>query len=167
MARKIFFSFHYERDIWRVNQIRNSWITQGISNSAAGWIDHATWEEVKKQRDAAIKRWIDNNLSGSSVTVVCIGAETAFRRYVQYEISRSIERGNGIIGIRVHSLKDKEGRVDAPGKNPFDQILSPSISLLVSGLPLSRQIPIFDWKLDNGYFNLADWVERAARAAGK
>ena len=23
MARRVFFSFHYQRDIWRVNQIRN------------------------------------------------------------------------------------------------------------------------------------------------
>lgn len=28
MARRVFFSFHYERDIWRANQVRNRWITK-------------------------------------------------------------------------------------------------------------------------------------------
>jgi len=28
MARKVFFSFHYERDIWRASIVRNSWVTK-------------------------------------------------------------------------------------------------------------------------------------------
>ena len=29
MARKIFFSFKYEDDVWRANQVKNSWVAQG------------------------------------------------------------------------------------------------------------------------------------------
>jgi hypothetical protein len=46
MARKIFFSFHYQRDLWRVNVVRNSGAIEGIS--AAGFHDESLWEETKK-----------------------------------------------------------------------------------------------------------------------
>ena len=76
MARHVFFSFHHQRDIWRVNQVRNSWITQG--NTVAGFWDDASWESVKKQGDQAIKAWINRQMKGTSVTVVLIGAENLY-----------------------------------------------------------------------------------------
>jgi hypothetical protein len=88
MATRVFFSFHYERDIWRASQIRNSWVTKP-DREAAGFWDAAAWEEVKKKGEEAIKRWIDKQLGGTSVTVVFIGAETSERKYVQYEINQS------------------------------------------------------------------------------
>ena len=72
MARKVFFSFHYERDVWRAGQIRNSWVTKPNRETAGFW-DSASWEEVKKKGEDAIHRWIDNQLNGTSVTVVLIG----------------------------------------------------------------------------------------------
>src|SRR3990167_10356932 len=68
MARRVFFSFHYERDIWRAGQIRNSWVTKPDRESAGFW-DSASWEEVKKKGEEAIQRWIDKQLEGTSVTV--------------------------------------------------------------------------------------------------
>ena len=29
MARRAFFSFHYQNDIWRVWNVRNSWVVNG------------------------------------------------------------------------------------------------------------------------------------------
>ena len=54
MARRVFFSFDYERDVWRVGQIRNSWVTKP-DREAAGFWDAAAWEEVKKKGEDAIK----------------------------------------------------------------------------------------------------------------
>ena len=116
MARKVFFSFHYERDLWRVNVVRNSGIIEGVS--AAGFRDQSLWEETKRQGDQAVKKLIDDGLSGTSVTVVLIGAETAARKYVSYEIEKSISRGNGLLGVRIHNIKDREGRTDPPGPIP-------------------------------------------------
>ena len=73
MARRVFFSFHYERDSWRAGQVRNSGAFKDIDD--AGYWDHAKWEEVKKKGDSAISKWIDDALKGSSVTVVLIGKE--------------------------------------------------------------------------------------------
>ncbi|MGH7856257.1 MAG: TIR domain-containing protein [Candidatus Binatia bacterium] len=78
MARRVFFSFHYERDNWRAGQVRNSWVTKPDRESAGFW-DAAAWEEVKKRGDDAIKRWIRDQMAGSSVTAVLIGRDTSTR----------------------------------------------------------------------------------------
>src|SRR5437867_4935474 len=97
MARRVFFSFHYERDNWRAGQVRNSWVTR--DREAAGFWDAAAWQEVKSRGDAAIRNWINEQLHGTSVTAVLIGAETASREYVLYEIKQSVARGNGLLDI--------------------------------------------------------------------
>lgn len=116
MAVRAFFSFHYQRDIWRVNIVRNSNVIEGAA--AAGWHDASLWEESKRKGDAAIKRLIDEGLRGTSVTVVCIGAQTANRRYVDYEIQRSHERGNYLLGLHISHLKDRHGQADTLGAVP-------------------------------------------------
>ena len=116
MARRVFFSFHYQRDIWRVNQIRS--ISNVTGCAAAGFQDASLWEEAKKKGDAAVKKLIDAGLQNTSVTVVFIGAKTAGRKFINYEIEKSIERGNGIVGIQIHHLKNQNGEVDSPGATP-------------------------------------------------
>lgn len=51
MAHKVFFSFHYERDIWRTNVVRNSGVVEG--SAAAGFHDASLWEEAKKKGDGS------------------------------------------------------------------------------------------------------------------
>src|SRR2546428_6298895 len=116
MPRKVFFSFHYERDIWRTNVVRNSGVVEG--SAAAGFYDASLWEEAKKKGDADVKKLIDKGLSGTSVTVVLIGAETSQRKYVDYEIEQSIARGNGLLGIYISGIKDSNGNTDFQGPAP-------------------------------------------------
>lgn len=144
-GRQTFFSFHYERDVWRASQVRNS--AKVDASAAAGWNDKSLWEEAKAKGDAAIKRLINDGLNGTSVTAVLIGAETASRRWVKYEIEQSIERGNGILGVRIHHLKDKDLKTDTQG-------------LVPSGVP-SNAVYTYE------FGKLAEWVEKAAVAAGK
>ena len=120
MARKVFFSFHYERDVWRTNVVRNSGIVEGTS--AAGFHDASLWEEAKKKGDADVKKLIDKGLGGTSVTVVLIGAETSKRKFVDYEIEQSIARGNGLLGIYISGIKDQNGNTDSQGPAPSELI---------------------------------------------
>ena len=106
MARRVFFSFHYETGIQRASQVRNSWVTKP-DREAAGFWDAAAWEEVTKKGEEAIERWIDKQLEGTSVTVILIGAETLERKYVQYEINQSWNKGNRLIGTYVLNLKEQ------------------------------------------------------------
>jgi hypothetical protein len=162
MARRAFFSFHYERDAWRAGQVRNSWVTK--DRESAGFWDSAAWEEVKKKTDAEIEKWIGTQLDGTSVTVVLIGAETSTRQYVGYEIKQSHNRGNGMLGIYIHNMKDVNGRPDTMGGNPFDnwQMEKDGTKTLFSSL-----YPTYDWVNNDGYNQLGSWIEAAARKAGR
>jgi hypothetical protein len=116
MSRTVFFSFHYQLDVWRVNQIRN--IGEVIGHAAAGFKDASLWEEAKKKGDAVIEKMIDDALHGTSVTVVFIGNRTSGRKFINYEIEQSIARGNGLVGIQIHHLKNQKGEVDGAGVTP-------------------------------------------------
>lgn len=148
MARRAFFSFHYERDIWRANVVRNSWVAQ--DRQAAGYFDASIWEEAKKKGDAAIKAMIDAALNNTTVTVVLVGQETSSRTYVKYEIDKSIARGNGLLGIRIEKIKNKDGSTDDAGANP-----------------LPSKYPVHLWNTDDGYSNMGKWIDAAAKAAGR
>lgn len=146
MARKVFFSFKY-KDVSRAMVVRNSWVTQG--KQAAGFIDKADFEEIKKQGDQAIKNWIDKQLEGTSVTVVLVGGETCDSRWVKYEIEKSIERGNGLLGVDISKIKDLQGDTsDRCGKIP-------------------KGYEFYLWFKDEGYKKLGSWIEEAAKAAGR
>src|SRR4051812_9975414 len=115
MARRAFFSFHYERDIHRSCVVRNSWRMQG--REAAGFFDSSLWETVKRQGEAAIKKAINEGLNNTSVTVVLVGAETSSRAWVKYEIDQSLNRGNGLVAVYINGVKDLSGKTDPKGAN--------------------------------------------------
>lgn len=146
MARSVFFSFKYE-DVSRAMVVRNSWVTQG--KKAAGFIDKADFEKVKKQGDNAIKNWIDKQLEGTSVTVILVGEKTCKSRWVKYEIEKSIERGNGLLGIDVSKIKDLQ-------KNTTERCGQ-----------LPKGYKFYLWNSEKGYENLGDWVGKSAKDAGK
>ena len=115
MARRVFFSFDY-RQVWKVNQIRG--MPNIIGTAAAGFEDASIWEEAKKKGDAAIKAMIDRALVNTSVTLVCVALGTKDRRYIKYEIDRSLEIGNGLVAIQIHELKDQNGNTGSAGAIP-------------------------------------------------
>ena len=80
----VFYSFHYGNDNWRVQQIRNISI---VAND--GSVASQDWEPVRYKSDAAIKKWIDAQMSYKRAVVVLIGSETSSRRWVKYEIQRA------------------------------------------------------------------------------
>lgn len=142
MARQVYFSFHYDRDAWRVAQVRNSQVISGYGKTP--FYDKAEWEKIKKQGDSAIKNWIETQMKGSSVTAVLIGKETAYRPWVKYEIQRSIELGKGLIGIDISKIKNQRGEQDERGPNP-----------------LPAGAPLYLWNKEEGYKNLGRWIDLA------
>jgi len=155
MAKRSFFSFHYNQDVWRAGVVRNSWVTQ--DREAAGFFDSAEWEKVKKKTDAEIEKWIDGQLMGTSVTVVLIGEKTYGRKWLNYEIRASWARGNGLLGIYIHGIEDKDGNTSSKGKNPFDQWTFKNKDDKVV------QIPVYNWVTDDGYKNLGTWIDKAPK----
>jgi hypothetical protein len=117
MARKCFFSFHYKPDVSRASQVRQIGSIEGSKP-----VSDNDWETVTKGGDAAIARWISAQLEGKSCTIVLVGSATANRKWINYEIVESWNRGLGVVGIRVHGLKDFSSNVSTPGANPFDSV---------------------------------------------
>jgi len=150
MARRVYFSFHYKGDVWRANQVRNSWVTRGIE--AAGFKDQAEFESVERQGPGAIERWIDKNLEGTSVTVILIGEETCYRKYVRYEVEQSKAKHNGIIFVKIHNLKDQNGQTCGEGNLDFGDI---DVS----------DCPVYDYVKDDGYNKMGDWIEASGKAS--
>ncbi|MCU1678169.1 MAG: hypothetical protein JWM93_2927 [Frankiales bacterium] len=96
MARRVYFAFDY-KDVFAVNQIRMS--GEFVDVAVAGFHDASQWEKLKLLDDAKIQRAIDDSLVGTTVTVACIGERTASRRWVDYELRASHDRGNGLLGV--------------------------------------------------------------------
>lgn len=163
--RRVFYSFHYQKDISRVNQIRNSgqpWLNR---QEPHGIWDASIWETARGRGREAIERLIDESLKNTSVTVVLIGAETAGRDYVNYEVEQSYIRRNGLLGVYIHNVKDFYGHTTTKGDNPLDDHwIDDSPGNLIR---FSSIYSIYDYVRDDGYENLGTWVENAAIAAGR
>jgi len=90
MAKRVFFSFHYQDVIdFRANTVRNHWLTKK-DREDAGFFDASIWESAKKKGDIALKRLINGALKNTSVTCVLIGSQTFNRRWVCCRSKRSI-----------------------------------------------------------------------------
>jgi hypothetical protein len=132
MARSVFYSFHYQRDCWRVQQIINMGVVEGQPLLTA-----QDWESVKKKGKAAIETWIKEKMAYKAATVVLIGSQTAGREWVQYEIAYAWDSGKPLVGVRIHGLADKDGKVDSRGPNPFEKVK------LKSGETVGDYVPVF------------------------
>lgn len=119
MARRCFYSFHYEPDNWRASTVRNIGSIEG--NQPAKDND---WESISHgvNRDEKIQRWIADQMQGRTCTIVLVGQATANRKWINHEIVKSWDAGLGVVGIRIHGLKDRFGQTVGVGGNPFDYI---------------------------------------------
>jgi len=209
MARSVFFSFHYQRDIFRVQQIKNHHITKG-SYTQAGYFDGSLEERAKSSGVGVVKKLINDGMVGSSVLCLLIGQETSLRHWCYYEVFRAISEGMGVFGIRIHQLTIPTPRssgllslyaptaivADIAGTNPFQNMYyqadglryQPKIKYntgwadaphnddvswlsappyLKTNTSLDAIFKVYDWNDDNGYLQFGNWVEAAARQAGR
>jgi len=145
MARKVFFSFEYS-DVNRAMIVRKS---NAIIADEKVYIDKADIEKVERQGPDAVRRWIDQQLNGTSVTVVLVGAETDKSKWVRYEIDESIRRGNGILTIDISQVGDFGG---PPTR---------WCGLTVNGYPNYR------WAHGTSHDSIGKWIDDAAKKAGR
>lgn len=122
MAKKVFFSFHYQDIIdFRANVVRNHGQFK-LNSQEAGYYDSSMWEKARQEGDVALKRLINNKLQNTSNTCVLIGSETYLRRWVRYELLKSVKKGNHIFGVHINGIKCKNGNTKDLGKNPLDYV---------------------------------------------
>ena len=158
--RKIFQSFRYSYDWWRVE-------TLGQIGSIEGQplLDRNGWERVKRNGDAAIKRWIDGQMRGRSCVVVLIGTATAGRKWVNYEMKKGWEDGKGVVGVHIHGLKNSKGKQNTKGPNPLASV---SVQTKAGPKLLSKVVKTYDPPFQSSTSvyshiknNIEDWIEEA------
>lgn len=151
--RQVFYSFHFDNDVMRVQLVRNIGALEGNVP-----VSKNDWETVKKKGSAAVEKWIDDNMKGKSCVVVLIGEQTASRPWVKYEIEKAWKDGKGLLGIYIHNLKDPSTGTCSMGSNPFAQW-----NFKLNGNVV--QIARYDPPAGNAYGhianNIASWVETA------
>lgn len=73
MARRTFFSFHYQEDVWRACNVRNCWVVNPDLEESEGFYDSSVFEASKKESDEVLKTFLRNGLKNTSVTCVLAG----------------------------------------------------------------------------------------------
>jgi hypothetical protein len=153
----VFYSFHYDRDAWRVQQVMQMGAVEGQP-----LLNSQDWERIKRQGDQAIKNWIAQQMKYKTAVVVLVGAQTAARRWVKYEITEAWNDKRPLVGVRIHGLADNQGNASPPGSNPFAEVTFKSGGSLADHVPLftptgSTTAAVYA----NIKANLPGWVARA------
>ena len=154
--RRVFFSFHYQNDINRVNIVRNSWVVRPDSQmQGEGFYDGSIWESARRTGEDSLKDLIRRGIDNTSVTCVLAGRDTWARRWVRYEIARSIIKGNGLLTVHVAGLQCMRTGMGSRGANP----------LAFMGLyehPQSRKVSLCEKRADGQWVWYGDYTSAVA-----
>lgn len=129
--RKVFFSFHFDDDCWRASMVRQMGTLEGNEP-----VSDNDWETVKHGGDGAIDHWINDQMDGRTCAVILVGQETARRPWVRHEIKTAWKRGMGVVGVRIHGLKNDQGQISTAGPNPFK-------GFRIDDKPLELIVPLY------------------------
>jgi hypothetical protein len=152
----VFYSFHFDNDVMRVQQIRN---IGNIEENAPTTPNE--WETLKRTSKNAVENWIEQNMKYKRCIIVLIGSETAGRPWVEHEIVKAWNDGKALLGIHIHSLKCPRNGASRKGRNPFDLIK------FEDGRKLSSVVPCYDPSSINAYReisnNIPGWIDHAIK----
>lgn len=157
IKRQIFYSFHYDNDVFRVQQIRNIGALEDNKP-----VSPNEWETVKRGGDKAIEKWIDDNMFSRSCVVVLIGEETAKRKWIKYEIEKAWNSGKTLLGIYIHNINCMKNGKCSMGANPFEQFKTKS------GQKLSDLVKCYNPNSSDAYNdiknNMETWIEDSIKS---
>jgi len=152
----VFYSFHFDNDVMRVQQIRNIGSIEGNAPTTPN-----EWETLKRTGKKAVENWIDQNMKYKRCIIVLIGSDTASRPWVEHEIIKAWNDGKALLGIHIHNIKCPRNGASRKGRNPFDLIK------FNDGRKLSSVVPCYDPNSMNTYRdisnNIAGWIENAIK----
>lgn len=156
VTRHVFYSFHYDNDVMRVQQIRNIGALEGQP-----LVHINEWEVIKRGGNRAIQNWIDSNMEGKSCLIVLVGEKTAGREWVNYEIKHAWDKGMGVLGIYIHNIQCPHTGFSRQGVNPFSRFVIDEKN------PMNSAVTCYNPDPDNAYndiaFNLESLVEKAIK----
>ncbi|TAL15975.1 hypothetical protein EPN96_11130 [bacterium] len=110
---KVFVSYHHGKD--------QPWYDKFNTVFGSGYdiiIDKSLERSIDSEDTNYIRQEIrDNNIKGSSVTIVLCGVETWKRRWVDWEISMTLNKEHALLGIILPAhTKNNEGKIVVPDR---------------------------------------------------
>ena len=124
-------------DIMNANIVRNS--GQFKPTAETGFYDKSLWEDAETKGKAAIQKLIDDGLYNTGVTCFLLGEETHDRPWCKYELEKSLADEKGILGILLPNQEEHGPKW------------------------ISKYGKVYSWY----HSKFADWVEKAAKDAGR
>lgn len=143
MTRRIFISYQHDNQM----QAKGFNLQGKNPNIDFDFVGRHLLDPVDSENEGYIKSKIREQISGTSVTVVIIGKETAYSEWVAWEIKESLnkEKPNGIVGVL---LKDA---TPPPRDSPVGKAL------------YEAGAEVVEWKQEE----VEAAIERSAKAAGR
>ena len=150
----VFYSFHFDNDVMRVQQVRNIGTIEGNTPTSPN-----QWEQLKRSGKSAVENWINENMKYKRCVIVLIGTETHSRPWIKYEIKKAWKDGKALLGIHIHNLKCPRNGTSRKGHNPFGEFK------FNDGRKLSSVVPCYDPSPNNAYQdianNIAGWINHS------
>src|SRR4051794_11867492 len=97
MKRRVFISYQHEDQL----KAKGFNLMSYSKNVDLEFTGRHLLDPVKSSDTDYIRRKVEEQLKGSSVTVVLIGKQTAQSGWVSREIEWSLDKGNGLVGIKL------------------------------------------------------------------
>lgn len=113
IKRKVFISYHHDNDQWYYNEFSRFFSRQyeAVQDNSLDRLVDST------DTDYVMRRIRENYITGTSCTIVLCGAETRWRKYVDWEIKATLDKQHGLVGIRLpNNQPDHLGRYHKPDR---------------------------------------------------
>ncbi len=156
---KLFTSFYYQDDYWRVQQVLNMGVIEGQP-----LMDAQAWESLKRSSDKAVQNWIDKQMADRSTVLVLVGSNTASRPWVRYEIVKAWNERKKLLGVRIHGLQNSDQKTSSAGADPFANIKLDNGKSLSDYIPLHTPTGMTSIDVHASISkNLATWLSQAPK----
>ena len=113
VKRKIFVSYHHGGD-----QSYYDTFSRAFHDTYDVITDNSLERQIDSDDvDYVVRRIRENYITGSSCTIILVGASTWGRRYIDWEIRATLEKQHGLIGVHLPTLvAGPNGKVTVPGR---------------------------------------------------
>jgi hypothetical protein len=111
--RRVFISYHHQADQAYYNAFSTT-----FHDGYEAIFDNSVERKVDSDRpDYVMRRIRENHVSSTSCTLVLVGKNTWGRKYVDWEISATLQKDHGLIGVSLPSAPlTSEGKITVPDR---------------------------------------------------
>lgn len=116
--RSVFISYHHGNDLEPGDQYYYDQLSRVGSEKFRLMSDNSLDRKVDSTNVAYVMQRIrDNHITGSTCTIVLCGAKTFERKYVDWEIKATLDKGKGLIGVSLPTaITGNQGGIIVPDR---------------------------------------------------